>query len=175
MGFKASPSKRIEDRGGDSGITQEIKKNKNPFQTDGGTPGEEIESWEYSTEDDSDDDDSATSDTWDPNAIGFYSECPSAQMLFICKESHYFVAKNYIQAFCSSDDEIELPGTYMNYELDKLYIRYDTFDLYRDDSLNNNNVHKNGDYMNKNDRRRVKQKAILFDADTIVLAILKND
>ena len=62
----------------------------------------------------------------------------------------------------------------MNYELDKLYIRYDTFDLYRDDSLNNNNVHNNEDYMNKNDRRRVKQMANLFDADTICFGNLEE-
>jgi 2EXR family len=62
--------------------------------------------------------------------VGFVSDCPPPEILSVCREASEVVSKSYYKVFSSLGS---IPTTWICFELDTLYLRYDTISAYYTD------------------------------------------
>jgi len=68
-------------------------------------------------------------DFWEMKMLGLDSECPSPNIMLVCREACGVVARSYTKAFAYPDT---LPGAHINFAADILYLRDDCFNKYSD-------------------------------------------
>ncbi|KAG4422167.1 hypothetical protein IFR04_004673 [Cadophora malorum] len=64
---------------------------------------------------------------WDMHMLGIDSDCPPPNIMFACREAYQVATRSYTKAFAYPES---VPGTYINFVTDILYLKEDYFSHY---------------------------------------------